>query len=186
MFREEFKLPVVVGDIKSDEVMFRQWQGSQLIYTLFDGENNIIARGTGMNWNENYQMNGDNEWGRRHVIEIVDGAMGLGQISIQTMYFFHLNNNLPTYRSLGRKGELTGIVQVRDHELPQYKGLVLDVFEGVKIAGLSGNWSANTKYLMQIQSVYRIRKNAIEWLDENPDLASQTDEHAPYPAAVGQ
>lgn len=186
MFNEILELPMLVGEIKNPEIYYSAHHGSSLIFTLFDGTENLVARGMGMQWNENYQMTPVMEWGQRYCLEIVDGAMQPGQLTINGMNFLQLNDTLPTYRNLIQRRELTGIVQIAEHEKAEFRGLVIDVFQGVKIGGQSGNWNAQSLYLRNANMMYRKRLTGLEWLAINPDLGAQTASRAAYPAANQQ
>lgn len=183
------KDPIVVGEIKNSDIYYQQFHGTNLIFTVYATNadaslRSLVARGQGINWSEQYQLIAEPEWGQRRVIEIVDGAMLAGQLAFQSMYFLHLNDNLPTYRILGKGTYLSCMVQVAKHERAELKGLVLDVFQGVKIQGQSGQWNANSKYLRNGNMIYMERLSGIEWLQANPDLANAAGDHGAYPAAI--
>lgn len=179
--------PVFTGEITDSENYYKQHSGVSLVFTIFDPGNDrdLVARGQGMQWNEQYQLYAEPEWGQRRVIEIVEGAMLAGQINFRTMMFFHLQDNMPTYRELGKSEYLECMVQIASHEKAALKGLVLDVFRGVKFQGQQGQWDANSKYLRNGTMWYMERLKPLEWLEENPDYGNATDEHGPYPAAIG-
>lgn len=185
------KSPIVVGEIKNKDIYYQQFHGTNLVFTVYEQDpisktnRDLVARGQGINWNEQYQMIAEPEWGQRRVIEIVEGAMLAGQLAFQSMWFMHLNDNLPTYRKLGKGSYLTCIVQVATHERAELKGLVLDVFQGVKIQGQSGQWNSNSKYLRNGTMLYLERLTGLEWLEANPDLGNAADDHGAYPASIG-
>lgn len=183
MFGEILDLPYVIAEVKDSEIYYSAHHGSTLTLSLFDDEFSLVARGTGMQWNEQYQMIPVMEWGQRHCLEISEGAMPPGQLVINAMNFLHLNDAMSTYRKLVQRKELQAIVQVAQHEKPEFRGLVIDVFQGVKISGQSGNWNAQTLYLRNANMIFRKRLTGLEWLALNPGLAAQTDEHGAYPAA---
>lgn len=184
------ELPVKVGEIKNRDIYYQQFHGTNLICTVYEQDpvtkvnRNLVARGTGLTWNEQYQIIGEPEWGQRRVIEIVEGAMLPGQLTIQAMNFLHLNDSLPTYRNLGKGSYLTCLVQVATHERAELKGLVIDAFLSVKLQGQSGQWNANSKYLRNANLIYLERLTGLEWLAANPDLANAADDHGAYPAGV--
>lgn len=177
MFNEAFDLPIKIGEEKDSESYYQSLHGSQLVVTVLDGTKNLVARGMGMSWNENYQLTPVMEWGQRYSVEIVKGAMPAGQIQIQSMYFMQLNDTLPTYKNLVSKKELSVIVQIADHEDESLKGVVLDVFEGCVIQAQSGNWNAQALYMRNANLLYRKRLKGIEWVKK---IAT-----AKYPAAAG-
>jgi len=178
-------LPMKIGNIENKDVYYQQHHGTTLRLTVMDGNNNLVARGQGVTWNEQYQMVAEPEWAERRVIEIVEGAMLPGQLTFQSMYFFHLNDSLPTYRNLGKGDYLQCMVQIASHERAELKGLVLDVFRQVKIQAQSGQWNANTKYMRNGTMLYLERLTGLEWLNDNPGLAAASADHGAYPAAVG-
>jgi hypothetical protein len=122
------------------------------------------------------------EWGQRYCLEVVKGAMPPGQINVQTANFLKLNDTMPTVDNLVEKRELNAIVQIAKHEDPAYKGLVIDVFEGVSISVQSANFNAQSLYLRNASMIFRRRKNGIMWIKENPSLLEVTEDHASYPA----
>lgn len=184
MYGEITEQPIVVGEVGNPEVYYSLHSGSSLVFTLYDQGNNLVARGSGMQWNEQYQLTPFMEWGQRHCLEIVKGAMTPGQISIQTANFFKLNYTMPTFENLVERRELTALVQIAEHEDPKYKGLVIDVFQGISIQVQSANWNAQSLYLRNGTMLYRMRKNGLMWLRENPGLANVTEDHAAYPATI--
>jgi hypothetical protein len=186
MYGEKLGLPIVVADIDvaDAKTYYSLHHGSSLVFSLMDGAENLIARGSGISWNESYQMTPYMEMGQRHCLEVVKGAMPPGQISIQSAYFLKLNDTLPTAENLVEKRELTGIVQIAEHEDPTLKGLVLDVFEGVSISVQNGSFNAQSLYLRNATAVYRLRKSGMLWLRENPSFGEQTESHAAYPAKI--
>lgn len=163
MYGELLTLPTLIKEVKDQESYYQALSGSQLVVTLLDGGLNLVARGTGFQWNENYQKMPIPEWGQRHIIEIVTGQMNVGQASIQSMFFMNLNDTLPTFKNLVSRRELEIIVQIADHEDPALAGLVLDVFQGVHIQGQSGNFSAQSLYLRNANMMYRKRLTGLEW-----------------------
>lgn len=184
MFGENLGLPIRVGEVQNPQVYYSLHHGSSLVFTLFDQEHNLVARGSGMQWNENYQVTPFMEWGQRHCLEVVKGAMPPGQISLQTANFLHLNDTMPTARNLVERRELTALVQIAEHEDPNYMGLVIDVFKGITIQVQSANWNAQSLYLRNANMLFRTRLTGMLWLAENPDLANATEDHAAYPAAI--
>ena len=181
-------LPILIGDITENDkdLYYQQHHGASLIFTIMEAgtTNNLIARGTGIQWNEQYQILGEPEWGARRVIELVEGAALPGQLSFQTMYFFAVNDKLPTWRSLGNQDYLQCVVQIASHERAELKGLVLDVFNQVKIVGQSGQWNANTKYLRNGSMLYLERMTGAEWVKQNSTFAAANADHGAYPAAI--
>lgn len=157
---------IKVGTVSNPDAYYKALSGSQLVCSILDGANNIIARGTGMNWNETFQQSDLPEWGQRHSLEIVSGRQPIGQMTIQTFFYMHLNDSLPTTSGLKAwaVNELSGIVQIAEHEDPILAGLIIDAFEGVKIAGQSGNWNAQSQYIKNVSLVYRVRLNGLEWV----------------------
>jgi len=185
MYGETLDPTIVVGEVTNPEVYYEGHHGSSLIFSLFDEEKSLIARGTGLQWSENYQLVPIMEWGKRHCLEIVKGAMPPGQLNFQSINFLHLNDTLPTVRNLVEKRELQAIVQIASHETPELRGLVIDVFVGVVIQGQQGNWNAQSLYLRNGNMLFRKRLNGLQWLELNPDLANQNEDHAAYPATIG-
>lgn len=189
MFGEKLELPIKIGEITDPESYYQSLHGSQLRVTVLDNENNLVARGFGISWNENYQMTPVMEWGQRYSVEIVKGAMPPGQLQIQSMYFMKLNDTLPTYKNLVSKRELTVIVQIADHEDETLKGVVLDVFQGCVIQAQSGNWNAQNLYMRNANLLYRKRLKGIEWVKMNASSkypAKAGDEMAMNPANLNQ
>ncbi|OGU56952.1 MAG: hypothetical protein A2V66_10790 [Ignavibacteria bacterium RBG_13_36_8] len=184
MYDEKLQLPITVGNIKDPQIYYKAPHGSQLRFTIYEEGKNLVARGIGCSWNENPQIQPIMEWNHRYCVEIVKGAMPPGQLQIQTMFFLHLNDSLPTLRSLTSLSELTAIVQIGEHEDPRLRGLVIEAFKGCVIGGQSGNWNAQSTYLRQAQSWFRIRMTGLEWLAENPGLANAADNRAGYPAEI--
>jgi hypothetical protein len=177
MYGEKLDLPIKIGDIPDSESYYQSLHGSQLLVKVLDNENNLVARGMGVSWNETYQMTPVMEWGQRHAVEIVKGAMQPGQIQVQSMYFMKLNDTLPTYKNLASKRELKVIIQIADHEDDSLKGVVLDVFEGCVIQAQSGNWNSQSLYMRNANILYRKRLKGIEWVKAN--------QSAKYPAKAG-
>jgi hypothetical protein len=182
MFGEILDLPVKIGEIKDHKIYYRGWHGSTLLLSVFDGSKNLIARGSGMAWNDDIQQTPYMEWAQRKCMEIITGAYNPGQITFQTLNFLHLDDSLPTARDLPYAEELTGIVQVASHEDAKIRGLVINVFEGVLFRAQSGNWNAQTLYARNGTLIYRERLTGLQWLEKNPDFATATTEHAAYPA----
>jgi len=170
---------IKVGTIDNPELYYKALSGSQLVLSVLDGSNNLVARGTGMNWNEQFQQTDLAEWGQRHSLEIVTGRQPIGQITIQTFFFMHINDSLPTTSGLKEwaVSELSAIVQIAEHEDPNLSGLIIDAFEGVKIAGQSGNWNAQSQYMKNMSLVYRVRLNGLEWKQSHADGVA-------YPAKI--
>lgn len=172
------------------EYYYKALSGSQLVCSLYEGaggDANLIARGSGLSWNETIQQQDVPEWGQRNSIEIVTGRQPIGQLTIQTFFFMNLNDSLPTTQGLKgwAQSELQAIVQIADHEDPNLAGFVLDVFEGVKIAAQSGNWNAQSQYMKNISLVYRVRMSGLEWKQKNPSESLQNGNAVqPYPAVA--
>ncbi len=178
MFDEKLTLPVVISKVKDPDTYYTALSGSQLVCTVLDSDLNLVARGVGMSWNENYQKTPILEWGHRHVVEIVTGMQNIGQITVQSMFFMQLNDVMPTFKNLVSRRELQVIVQIAEHEDPKLAGLVVDVFQGVHIQGQSGNWSAQSLYLRNAQLLYRKRLTGLDWAKQQ----NNTD----YPANWGE
>lgn len=184
MFDETLALPVVIKNIKDPQVYYKSFHGSQLRLSIFDAGNNLVVRGIGCSWNENPQITPILEWNHRFSVEIVKGAIPPGQMTIQTLYFFHLNDSLPTLRKLPNLSELSAIVQISDTEDPRIRGLVLEAFQGCVVGGQSGNWNSTSLYLKQAQVWFRKRLSGAEWLALNPGLANASETRAAYPAEI--
>lgn len=162
-------VPVVIKDISTDkrDQYYRSFHGAGLKFSLFEeGKDgwNLIARGLGVTWNEQYQQTPVMELNERRCLEIVTGAMPPGQLSIQTVYFMQLNDGLPTSANLASINDIYAMVQVGDNEPSNVKGLVLDVFKGIKIAGRQGNFNATSLYLTSANMMYRDRMTGLEYL----------------------
>jgi len=162
-----YELPIKIKQIDDPETYYQALSGSQLVLTVIDKSFNLFARGTGMSWNEQYQQTPVMEWGQRYCLEIVTGAMTPGQIAVQSIYFMKMNDTLPTQKNLASRRELTAIVQIAKHEDPALAGIVLDVFQGVKIAGRQGNWNAQSLYLSNANMMYRKRMTGLDWKQSN-------------------
>jgi hypothetical protein len=165
--------------IKDTEFYHKALSGSQLVCSLYDAKNNnLIARGSGLSWNETFQQTDLPEWGQRHSIETVTGRQPIGQLTIQTFFFMQLNDALPTTQGLKNWAvdELIAQVQIAAHEDPRLAGLVIDVYEGVKIAAQSGNWNAQSQYMRNVSLIYRIRKSGADYYLKN--------KNATYPANI--
>lgn len=160
-------LPVKIGDIQNRDIYYKGFSGSQLVFQLLDSEKNVISRGMGMSWSENYQQTPVMEWGQRRSFEIITGAMPVGQISINSLYFLQLNDTLPTVRNLSARGDFMAIVQIGSQEDPAIAGLILDVYKGVKIVGQQGNWNAQSLYLRNANMMYCERLSGAEYALEN-------------------
>ncbi len=176
MFGELLELPVRLEEVTDPDAYYSGYHGSQLVLTVLDGAYNVVARGFGMQFNEQYQKQPVMEWGHKHCVEIVTGAMPPGQLTIQTLYFAHYNDVMPTHENLVSRRELQAIVQVASHEDDAIAGLVLDVFEGVHIAGQNGNWNAQNLYMRNGILMYRKRITGLKWADKAG---------ADYPASGG-
>jgi hypothetical protein len=189
-FDVDFDVPIVVQEdnISDKAVYYEQHHRSNLIFTVLDQERNLVARGVGMNWSQTQQMSADPEWGKQRVIEIVEGSMLAGQLSFQSMNFFHLNDSLPSTPKDMNSSYLTCIVQVANNEAikPSARGLVIDVFQGVKIQGQSGSWNATSKYLRNGQMIFLERLTGLQWLQKNADLATAAEDgsRAAYPYEI--
>lgn len=188
-YGETLLAPIKVGNISNSDVYYKALSGSQLECLVLDSSatpaTNLVARGTGFSFNENYQQTPVLEWAQRKSLEIVTGLMPPGQIQIATLFFMNLNDNMPTVRELVNLTELSVMVRIALHEDPKLQGLVLDVFQGVKIGGQSGNWNAQSLYLRNAQLIYRERLTGLQWLQANPGLANaQAGQNAAYPAAI--
>ena len=186
MFDELLKSSLKVAKITDPGAYYKALHGSQLQLSVFDNGSNLVARGIGCSWNENPQITPVLEWNHRTSVEIVTGAMPPGQLQIQTMFFMHLNDTMPTLRKLPDYAfnELSAIIQIGQHEDARLRGLILEAFEGCVVGGQSGNWNSQSLYLRQAQVWFRVRMNGLEWIEKNPDLKSATDKHAAYPASV--
>lgn len=184
MFDETLQDPIKIAKIIDPGAYYKALHGAQLKLEIFDGGLNLMARGIGCSWNEQPQVTPVLEWNHRQCVEIVTGAMPPGQLQIQTMFFMHQNDAMPTLRSLTNTAfnELTALVRIAEHEDPRLKGVVLEAFEGCVVGGQSGNWNSQSLYLKQAQVWFRVRLNGIQWVEKNPDLKSATDIHAAYPA----
>jgi len=169
-YGEKYNLPVNIKAIEDPSVYYQALSGSQLVCQVFDESYNLFARGMGMSWNEQPQQTPVMEWGQRYCLEIVTGAMPPGQIAIQGMYFMKLNDTMPTYKNLASRRELFAMVQIAKHEDQALAGIVLDVFQGVKIAGQQGNWNAQSLYLKNANMMYRKRLTGIDWKMQNADF----------------
>jgi len=128
-------------------------------------------------------MVADPEWGKQRVIEIVEGSLLAGQLTFQSMNFLHINDSLPSTPKDMNSSYLTCIVQIAANAgiKPEAKGLVIDVFQGVKIQAQSGNWSATSKYLRSGQMIFLERLTGYEWVMRNGDLQNKTSDHGAYP-----
>ncbi len=174
--------PIKVGAIKNPEVYYEGHMGANLVFTVIDKNKSLVARGVGMQWNQSRQLSAQPEWGKKRVIEIVEGAILPGNLTFNSMNFFHLNDNLPTTPDYTNNGYLTCFVQTAEHNKPSARGLIIDVFRGVKFAAHSGNWNANSQYMMNGQMMFLERLTGLEWVAQNPDLANATADRAAYPA----
>lgn len=185
-FDFNFKTPVKVGEIVDPQVYYEQHHGSNLVFSVIDDSKNLVARGIGINWNQARQVQANPEWGQPRVIEIVEGALLAGQLTFQSMFFMHLNDSLPTTPDYTNNGYLTCIVQVAQHTKPSVRGLILDVFEGVKIQGQSGSWNSTSSYLRNGQMIFLERKTGLQFANEMSDLqnAAADGSRAAYPAKV--
>jgi hypothetical protein len=185
MYGELFEVPILIKKVTNTDIYYKLHHGSSLIFTLFDQNKNLIARGTGMSWNENPQLAPYMEWGKKYCIEIVKGAMNPGQLTVQGANFLHLNDSMPTVANLIENRELTAFVQVGPDEAIATRGLVIDVFKGVFVGAQSGNWNSQTLYMRNAQMMFRKRMTGAEWLNDNPGLGAANSDHAAYPANVG-
>jgi len=176
-FAEKLSVPIKIKGIEDTESYYQALPGSALLIKVFDQDKNMIARGMGVSWAENYQMTPVMEIGQRYCVEIVKGAMPPGQINLQSMYFMQLNDTLPTYKNLVSRRELSALIQIAEHEDEALKGVVLDVFEGIVIQGQQGNFNAQSLYLRNANMLYRKRTTGIEWKKKNAS--------ALYPATAG-
>ena len=165
MYNEKLETPIKFAEISEQDAAsyYQSLHGSQLVALVLDGENNLVARGFGLSWGENYQMAPVMEWGQRNATEIVSGAMPPGQINIQSMYFMKLNDVMPTYKNLVERKELKVLIQIQHHEDPALNGIVLDVFEGCKIQGQQGNFNSQNLYMRNCSILYRKRYTGMEY-----------------------
>ena len=179
---EGVQVPILIKSVKNPDWYYTNFAGSALTFTIYEETKdsfNVVARGMGVSWSENYQKTPIMEWGKRHCVEIVTGAMPVGQLSIQSMFFMQLNDALPTYKNLTSNRELNAFIQIGANEDPAIAGLVLDVFQGVHIVGQQGNWNAQSLYLRNANMMYRTRLTGLEWaLKKNSTLYPATGEKA--------
>ncbi len=173
MFGEIIETPVKIKKVVNAELYYSSLPASAIQVRIMDNDLNVVARGMGLNWNENFQNTPVMEWGHRFATEIVPGAMNPGQLTIQTMFFMHLNDALSTFRNLTRRPEMQAFVYVAKHEDPQIEGIVLDVFKGVRIVGQQGNFNAQSLYMRNVSMMYRQRLTGAEWYFSNPEKAHQ-------------
>jgi hypothetical protein len=176
--------PVKVGEVKDPRIYYQGHAGATLTVAVFNGNNHLIARGHGLSWNEQPQLQNYMEWNQRHCLEIIKGAMLPGNISIQALTFFHLNDSLPTASDLADPTEFTALIQLGDKVESKLLGLVIDVFKGVNIGAQSGQFSATSQYFRTAQLIYRYRMNGLQWAQQNKDLFQATSEHGAYPATA--
>lgn len=165
---EKLGIPVKIKEITNPKQYYSSYSGASLRMIIFkedavDPSKNLIARATGISWNENYQQTPVLELGKRFCMEIVSGAMPPGQLSIQSVQFMHLNDTLPTQKNLVEVAEWTAFTQISDEERPEISGLVIDVFQGIHIVGQAGNYNAQSLYLRNANMMYRKRLTGIEW-----------------------
>ena len=147
------------------------FSGISMVFELYDpiGKKNMIARGTGISWSENYVTHDVAEWGENAITEIVQGVMGVGQLQIQSLLFFHLNDTMPTAQSLLNFRELTA----KEFIKPDYTtgagdsaslaGKVVNYFEGIHFTGQSGSWNPQSLAMRNITLKYRRRYNSYEY-----------------------
>ncbi len=162
----------------TDEAVYnRAFSGADLVFLLLDGNANLVARGVGVSWSENYQQSPVQEYGHRYPTEIVTGAANAGQLQLQTVYFLKLNDYIGTHSNLILDKEFTAIVGLGDENDPDLlaKLDVTDVFRGVKVVANSGNFSAGQTYMRNISFMYRKRLSGIQNLNEAG---------GPYPASI--
>lgn len=180
MYGEKLETPLKFTQISETdkESYYQSLHGSQLVALVMDGENNLVARGFGLSWSENYQMNPVMEWGERNATEIVSGAMPPGQINVQSMYFLRLNDSMPTYKNLVERKELKVLIQIQNHEDEAINGIVLDVFEGCKIQGQQGNFNSQSLYMRNASILYRKRFTGAEYVKAVAGLK--------YPATIAE
>ena len=143
----------------TDPALYRRaFSGADLIFQLFDGNANLIARGVGVSWSDNYQQTPVMEYGKRAPTEIVTGAANAGQLQVQTIYFCEINDNMGTHSNLKLDKEYTAVVAFSDDSNDPAlidKLDVLDFFKGVKVIANSGNFSAGQNYMRNVSFMYR-------------------------------
>ncbi len=183
-YGEKMLSPIKVGNIKNPDVYFKALSGSQLECLVLDGATNLVARGTGFSFNQSPQQTPVPEWGQRKVLEIVTGMMMPGQAQIQSMFFMHLNDSLPTVADLPNTTDLTILVRIAQHENVNLMGIVLYALTGARIAGESQNWNAQSLALINAQVIFREKLTGLQWLSQNSDLANAAADHAAYPAEI--
>ncbi|HEX2868736.1 MAG TPA: hypothetical protein VHO03_16970 [Ignavibacteriales bacterium] len=161
--------------VNRDDLYTRGHSGSSLVFELYkkgkDGKTeNLIARGTGLSWGENYQNFPVQEWGKDSVSEVVIGAMQLGQLQFSSVLFFKLKDKMPTFKNIREFRELTAKVflaeDLADPDAVCLRGKVVDYFVGVYITGQSENWNSQSLALKNGNMVFRQRFSPEEYYKE--------------------
>jgi hypothetical protein len=181
---EVLPAPVIVGDIKDSSVYYKNPHGSSLLFTVIDENRNLIARGVGVNYSETYQNTPVMELNEKFSKEVVMGAMPPGNLTVQTIFYLHLNDMLPNASNLTDPKEYTAIIQLGDKVNANLRGLVINVFTGVNLISQGGNVNAQANLTQNIQFSYRVRMNGLQWAEQNPALKNATADRAAYPADV--
>lgn len=153
--------------INREDLYTRGFAGASLVFELYKTDpvtsklDSLIARGTGLSWSEQYQNFPVQEWGHNAVTEIVIGAMQPGQLQFNSVFYFKLNDKLPTFHNIREFREMTAIVYVAkdfaDLNATEYRNRVVDYFVGVYLTGQQSNWNAQSMALRNGTMMFRER-----------------------------
>lgn len=148
---------------KNSNLYNRVWSGNSLnlifqknhLLPIDIDPQNIIARGANFDWQENYNILPVVEYNEYFIQEQVIGLQELGKGSVSTWEILRINDNLPSVKTLAHESEMT-VLEVVGDQHPQ-RGLVLNVFYGVRIIGQSGGFSPTGLAGRNVSLTYRYR-----------------------------
>lgn len=150
------------GD-KNANVYNRVWSGNSLnlvfqknhLLPIDIDPHNLVARGANFDWSENYNILAVVEYNTYHIQEQVLGLQELGRGSVSTFEFLRLGDNMPNVKTLAHESEIT-VLEVVGDQHPQ-RGMVLNVFYGVRIVAQAGGFTPTSIASRNINITYRYR-----------------------------
>lgn len=135
--------------------------GSHIVFELYKGNSNLIARGVSVSYSDNIQSFDVAELGKQRIEEIIVGMQMVGQLQVGQLMTFAALDSLPNFNQLQTFKEMTGELKVVDEEVfnsgipdDPLPGKLLARFENVTYVGKSGNVVATSQAMLNATFKY--------------------------------
>ena len=143
-------------DLTKSTEYLRAVSGSKVdVIFLEDGRENFepIGRGSGFSFNDDFEQNPVEEYGLSFISEFVDGKH-TGTGSLDTFFIPAQNDKMPSVEDFINRTYT--VVEIIAEGYPQ-AGVILNVFQGLKVSGIGTSMSARGLKLQSVSFVYSKR-----------------------------